>query len=83
MTRIHLNAESRLQREASAHLAKFFIGDNVQVIDPEEKPSEWATFVITHFDSGCYLLSGLDKSTYEPFWVTTYEICPITLNSER
>ncbi len=65
------------------HQSKFSIGDNVQVIDPEEKPSEWASFVITHFDSGCYLLSGLDKSTYEPFWVTSYEICLVTLNSKN
>ncbi len=62
---------------------KFSIGDNVQVIDYEETYSEWATFVITDSNSGCYLLSGLDKSTYEPFWVTSYEICPVTLNSER
>ena len=61
----------------------FSIGDNVQIIDYEEHPSEWAKFIITNFDSGCYLLSGLDKSTYEPFWATSYEICPVKLNSER
>ena len=62
---------------------EFSIGNTVQIIDPEESSYEWATFVITNFDSDCYLLSGLDKSTYEPLWVTSYEICPVRLQSKR
>ena len=65
------------------HQSKFSIGNTVQIIDHDESCYEWATFVITNFDSGCYLLSGLDKPTYEPLWVTSYEICLVTLESKN
>ena len=54
--------------------SKLSIGDIVQIIDSEESSVERAKFMITNSNSGCYLLSGLDKSTYEPLWVTSYEI---------
>ncbi len=65
------------------HQSKFSIGDNVQIIDHDEHPSEWATFVITDYRNNFYLLSGVDKSPCEVFWVTSYEICPVPLKSKN
>ena len=63
---------------------KFSIGDNVQIIDYEEHPSEWAKFVITDIQSSRYCLVAKDQhETCDPLWVTSYEICPVTLNSEQ
>ena len=52
----------------------FDLGDLVQIIDPEEPPSEWATFTIIEKFSDSYQLSPTDKFTYEPLWVRANEI---------
>ena len=60
--------------------SKFLVGNTVQVIDPEEITSEWATFTIINKQADRYLLKPTDKSTYdEPLWVLPEEICPTTL----
>ncbi len=69
------------------HQSTFSIGDNVKVIDPQEMPSEWATFVIidSQIDSHShrYCLVPQDKYPYEYLWATADEICPITLFSKN
>ena len=62
------------------HQSEFSIGNTVQIIDHDEHPSEWATFVITDYRNNFYLLSGVNQSTYEVFWATGNEICLVTLN---
>ena len=62
---------------------KFHLGDNVQIIDPEEPPSEWSTFTIIETLSDSYLLSPPDNFTYEPFWVTANEICLAKVKQEK
>ena len=58
----------------------FAPGQTVQVIDPEEITSEWATFIIIDKEADRYLLKPTNKSTYdEPLWVLPEEICPTTL----
>ena len=57
------------------HQSKFSIGSTVQIIDHDEHPSEWATFVITDYRNNFYLLSGIDKSPCEVFWAMSNEIC--------
>ena len=57
--------------------SKLSIGDIVQIIDHDEIPSEWATFVITDIQSFRYCLSAKNKSPYEPLWVESNEITPI------
>lgn len=58
----------------------FAPGNTVQVIDPEEITSEWATFTIIAQELNQYLLKPTNKSTYdEPLWVLPEEICPTTL----
>ena len=61
----------------------FSIGDNVQVIDPEEKPSEWASFVITDIQSSLYCLVAKDQhKTCDPLWVKKHEITLISSKSK-
>ena len=64
--------------------SKFSIGDNVQIIDPEEKPSEWATFVITDIQSSRYCLAPKDKyRTYDKaLWVDKHQITLISSESK-
>ncbi len=52
----------------------FSLGDTVSVIDPDEPPSEWATFKIIEKFSDSYQLSPTDKFCYEPLWVRANEI---------
>ncbi len=61
---------------------KFSVGNLVQIVDPAEHPSEWATFVIIQrlFDS--YLLTTPDKFSSEPIWVKSNEICLVNSNKE-
>ena len=61
----------------------FSLGDTVSVIDPDEPPSEWATFTIIEKFSNSYRLSPLDKFTYEPLWVTAKEIALTQVKSEK
>ncbi len=61
----------------------FSLGDIVQVIDPQEAPSEWATFTIIEKFSNSYLLSPPDKFCYEPLWVTDNEICLAQVKPEK
>ena len=61
----------------------FALGDIVKVIDPQEPPSEWATFTIIEKFSNSYRLSPLDKFTYEPLWVTANEISLTQLKKEK
>ena len=65
------------------HQSEFSIGNTVQVIDDDEHPSEWATFVITDYRNNFYLLSGVNESTYEVFWAIGNEICLATLDSKN
>ena len=65
------------------HQSEFSIGNTVQVIDHDEHPSEWATFVITDYRNNFYLLSGIDKSPCEVFWAMSNEICLVRLRSEN
>ena len=62
---------------------KFSVGNLVQIVDPDEHPSEWATFIITDYRNNFYLLSGIDKSPCEVFWATGNEICLPTLDSKN
>ena len=62
---------------------EFSIGNTVQIIDHDEHPSEWATFVITDYRNNFYLLSGVNQSTYEVFWAMSNEICLVTLDSKN
>ena len=57
---------------------EFIIGDLVTVIDPEESPSEWATFCIIAKEIGHYRLKPPDKGAYKPFWVVPQEIYPVS-----
>ena len=59
---------------------KFSVGNLVQIVDLDEHPSEWATFVITDYRNNFYLLSGIDKSPCEVFWAMSNEICLARLN---
>ncbi len=56
----------------------FAVGNTVRVIDPEEKPAEWASFIIIDEEVGHYLLKPPGKSAYEPLWVVPEEIRPLT-----
>ena len=56
----------------------FNVGNTVQIIDREEDPAEWATFVIVDEEVGHYLLKPLNKLAYEPLWVVPEEIRPLT-----
>ena len=57
----------------------FAPGQTVQIIDPEEITSEWATFIIEAQKRHQYLLKPINKLAYEPLWVLPEEICPTTL----
>ena len=61
---------------------EFSIGNLVQIVDPDEHPSEWATFVIIHRFFNCYLLSPLDKFSLEPIWVKSNEIYLVNSNKQ-
>ena len=78
-----LNSHILVTNSIMTHQSIFSIGDNVQVIDHDEHPSEWARFVITDYRNNFYLLSGIDKSPCEVFWAMSNEICLPTLNSKN
>ncbi len=61
----------------------FALGDIVQVIDPQEAPSEWVIFTIIEILSDSYRLSPTDKFCYEPLWVTDNEIALTQVTSEK
>jgi len=57
----------------------FTVGNTVQIIDRQEEPAEWASFVIIDEEVGHYLLKPVNKSIYdEPLWVVPEEIRPVT-----
>ena len=58
----------------------FAVGNTVQIIDREENPAEWASFIIIGEEVGHYLLKPVNKSIYdEPLWVVPEEICLVNL----
>ncbi len=61
---------------------KFSVGNLVQIVDPDENPYEWATFVITEIQSFRYSLSAKDKRLCEPLWVTSNEITLISTEND-
>ena len=65
------------------HQTNFSVGNLVQIIDHDEHPSEWGTFIITDYRNNFYLLSGIDKSPCEVFWAMSNEICLPKLDSKN
>ncbi len=56
------------------HQTNFSVGNLVQIVDPDEHPTEWATFVIANIESSRHSLTAKDKRLCEPLWVSSDEI---------